>query len=95
MARLADVYDLYQRAVQSVDTEIDFVDEAFTALRGRKASRLCEDFCAAANTACEWVRRRPGNTAVGLDIDPVPLAWGMRHNVARLSLAAAERGTVL
>lgn len=91
MARLADRYDLYQRAVQSPDAEIDFVDQTFRALRGRKAASLREDFCGAAATACEWVRRRPGNTAVGVDYDPVPLRWGEEHNLAKLKPGQRDR----
>ena len=91
MAAAADKYDLYRRAVQSPDSEIDFVDETFQALRSRKASRLREDFCAAGATACEWIRRRKANTAVGLDIDPVPLAWGQAHTIGKLTQPERRR----
>ena len=88
MAERADVYALYQEAVQCVETEIDFVDETFTRLRGRKATVLREDFCGTASTACEWVRRRTGNRAIGVDIDPEVLEWGRTHNVASLGTGA-------
>lgn len=91
MAERSDKYHLYQESVQDVEAEIDFVDEVFTALRGRQARILREDFCGTANTSCEWVRRRPGNEAYGVDIDPEPLAWGREHNVIKLSGDARER----
>jgi len=84
---LADEMDrhiLYQNSVQDVESEIDFVDAKFTELRGREAKLLREDFCGTANTSCEWVRRRPGNRAISLDIDTAVLAWGEEHNVASL-----------
>lgn len=84
-ARTADRHELYQAAVQNVEAEIDFVDRVYRKLRGRPAARLREDFCGTGNTSCEWVRRRKGNVAVGLDIDAPTLAWGMKHNVARLT----------
>ncbi len=87
----ADRHELYERSVQAVDSEIDFVDETFTALRGRQASRLREDFCGTGNTSCEWVRRRPGNYAVGVDLDADVMAWGREHHVAKLAEDAGER----
>ena len=83
-AERADRHVLYQQSVQCVEAEIDFVDETFEKLRGRKARRLREDFCGTANTSCEWVRRRDGNVAIGVDLDAEVLAWGEKHNRAKL-----------
>lgn len=91
----ADRHELYQLAVQNVESEIDFVDETFQAMRKRKAERLREDFCGTGNTSCEWVSRRKTNTAVGLDIDADPLAWGREHNFAKLKPAQRERVKLL
>lgn len=90
MAQRADLHALYQEAVQCVVSEIDFVDETFFRLRGRKARVLREDFCGTANTACEWVRRRADNRAIAVDADPEVLDWGRKHNVAALGAAAAR-----
>lgn len=84
-AQLADKHDLYQRAVQCVEAEIDFVDYHYKRLRGKRATLLREDFCGTANTSCEWVRRRAGNIAVGIDLDPNPMAWGRKHNISKLT----------
>ncbi|MEM0984208.1 MAG: class I SAM-dependent methyltransferase [Planctomycetota bacterium] len=84
-AETADKHRLYQAAVQNVESEIDFVDETFEKLRGRKAQKLREDFCGTGCTSCEWVKRREDNTAAGLDIDGPTLAWGRAHNVGELS----------
>ncbi len=95
MALTADRHTLYERAVQAVDAEIDFIDDAFRKLRGRRARRLREDFCGTANTSCEWVRRRPTNTAIGLDLDQATLDWGAQHHVRRLRRAQRSRVTLL
>ncbi len=87
----ADKYDLYTEAVQSIEAEIDFVDRVYKSIRGRTASRFREDFCGAAASACEWVRRRPTNTAVGVDLDPTPLAWGILNNLSQLTPAQRDR----
>lgn len=91
LAHRADRFDLYQRAVQTVDAEIDFVDETFKALRGRLPRSIREDFCGTANTSCEFVRRRRGNRAYAVDLDPVALAWGIEHNLSKLSPDARAR----
>lgn len=91
MADKADRHALYQEAVQDVEAEIDFVDETFSELRGRRARFLREDFCGTANTACEWVRRRKTNRAVGVDLDPEVLEWGREHNLAQLDADQQKR----
>jgi len=60
-------------------------------LRGREPRRLREDFCGSALFASEWVKSRREREAVGVDLDPVVLAWGREHNVAKLPPAAAAR----
>lgn len=90
-AQAGDRHDLYQRAVQCVEAEIDFVDAEFKRLRKRTAVRLREDFCGTGNTSCEWVRRRRTNYAVGVDLDPEPLAWGQANNASKLSPAQRAR----
>lgn len=94
IAATKDRHVLYQQAVQNVEAEIDFVDDTYKELRGRRAVLLREDFCGTANTSCEWVRRRPGNRAIGVDIDTDVLEWGRTHNLSRLSDSARKRLTL-
>jgi SAM-dependent methyltransferase len=91
MADRADRYALYEKAVQDAEHEIDFISETFTALRGRRACWLREDFCGSATVACEWVRRNRRHHAVGVDIDAEVLDWGRARHLARLAPAARRR----
>jgi SAM-dependent methyltransferase len=91
----ADRHVLYEAAVQCVESEIDFVDKEFQVLRQRQARYLREDFCGTANTSCEWVRRRPGNYATGVDLDAEVLAWGEAHHVQSLKPKQRERIALL
>lgn len=84
MAERADRHILYQQSVQCPEAEIDFVEEQFKSIRGRKASILREDFCGTAYTACEWIKRRKTNRAFGVDLDNEVLNWGRTHNVQAL-----------
>jgi len=95
MAATADRHFLYQESVQCVESEIDFVDETFAKLRNRNAVRMREDFCGTANTSCEWVRRRPDNEAVGVDLDIATLDWGRQHNLNKLEAPERLRVTLM
>ena len=91
LAETADKYFYYEKAVQCVEAEIDFIDRTFRKRRGRMATRLREDFCGTANASCEWIRRRRINTAYSIDIDTTVLDWGRHHHIAKLNKPAAER----
>jgi hypothetical protein len=89
-----DKYGLYERAVQRPQFDIDFITRVFRAEHGRVPLALREDFCGTAFISAEWVRSHPRRTALGLDLDPAPLAWGRTWNVAPLG-EAARRLTLL
>jgi SAM-dependent methyltransferase len=84
MAERADVYELYEEAVQAVDSEVEFLRDTFRTLRGREAQSFREDFCGTASACCEWVRTTPQGFAIGVDSDPAVLEWGRRNRVGRL-----------
>ena len=90
-ADTADKHVLYEAAVQCVESEIDFVEETFSTLRGREARLLREDFCGTANSSCEWVRRRSTNIAYSVDIDPDVQAWGKEHHIRKLDPQQQQR----
>jgi hypothetical protein len=84
LASEADRHHLYQESVQDTETEIDFIQETWEALRQRPAELLREDFCGTANTASEWVRRDAGHYAIGVDLDEEVLEWGELNNLSNL-----------
>jgi cyclopropane fatty-acyl-phospholipid synthase-like methyltransferase len=77
--------------VQCAEAELDFVDATFYRLRGRHPHLIREDFCGTANVSCEWVRRRQGNRAIGVDLDPEVLEWGRGRNLCRLDPGEQRR----
>jgi len=86
----ADKYDLYQRAVQSADTDVRFHRRVFKALRGREPLHFREDFCGTGLLSSEWIQLSKRHTAEGFDIDPEPVAWGLAHNFDPLGEAASR-----
>jgi SAM-dependent methyltransferase len=90
-ARTADRYQLYSESVQSVDSEIAFFARVFRQHNGRPPRLVREDFCGTALLCCDWVKARPGNAAIGVDLDPVPLDYCRRHYLPRLRPDQARR----
>jgi len=90
-AQQADVYRLYEEAVQDPPGDVALVDRIYRSHYGRAPRRLREDFCGTAAMACCWVARAPENRAWGIDLDPEPLAWGREHHVSTLTADQAER----
>ena len=83
-ARSADKYELYQHAVQSPDTDIEFLQRAYREINDREAQHLREDFCGTAILCATWVGSGEGLTAEGYDLDPEPMEWGKEHNIEPL-----------
>jgi len=84
MAEDADIHELYEAAVQSVEPEVEFLQKTFRELRGRDAKSFREDFCGTASASCEWVRTGEDHFAIGVDIDADVLDWGRKNRVGRL-----------
>ena len=85
MAELADIHELYEESVQSVDQEVVFLADTYRALRGREPQLLREDFCGTAAAACEWVRTHPEHRAVGVDISAEVLEWSRANHLPELT----------
>ena len=90
LASKADKYDLYQRAVQDPESDLDFLISAYQRTRKRKPRHLREDFCGTALLAASWADYDARLTAEGFDISPEPLAWGTERNLEPLGDAAAR-----
>ncbi len=95
MAQQADIYELYEEAVQAVDGEVEYLVDMFKELRGREPISFREDFCGTASAACEWVRTHPERTAIGVDNDEETLEWGRANRVGRLPEADRPRVQLL
>ncbi|UCF69561.1 MAG: class I SAM-dependent methyltransferase [Acidobacteriota bacterium] len=77
--------------MQEPSCDVEFFERAFRDAYARGPSVLREDFCGTAAICCEWVRSRRDRKAIGVDLDPEPLAWGREHNLAKLKPAQRRR----
>ncbi len=74
-AATSDRNELYELSVQGPDAEVEFIDRIWRQRRKRLARSIREDFCGTAIASVEWVKRRPDNTAICVDIDQAVLDW--------------------
>jgi SAM-dependent methyltransferase len=80
MSKNFDKYAYYQFSVQSPEDHVQIFDRMFYDLRGRQGLSLREDFCGTFLISCEWVKSNPKRTAVGIDLDPEPLEYGVQKH---------------
>ncbi len=95
MADKADIHELYEKSVQNVEHEVEFLQNTFKEIRGRTAHLFREDFCGTASVSCQWVRQGRDYQAIGVDIDPAVLEWGRQNRVSRLSAADQARVSLI
>jgi len=81
LAQQADKHVLYQESVQSPESDIEFFEKTYRALRGREPRVMREDFCGTALLSVEWCRGGPQRRAIGVDICEDTLNWGREHNL--------------
>ena len=89
MAR--SIYALYEKSVQSPERHVAWFDDVYLGLRGFPARSLREDFCGTHLLATQWVSLRPGNVALGLDLDAETLEHGKARNRKKLKPSLRER----
>jgi len=90
-----DRYRLYEESVQSPGEHIKFFDRVYESAHGKPARILREDFCGTALLCAEWVRTRPDNVTVGVDLDEPILKWAEDNNLASLESEQRRRITIL
>jgi SAM-dependent methyltransferase len=85
-----DLHRLYELAVQSPDANLHFCDREYKKKNGAEAQLLREDFCGTAFLSADWVKKRPTNRAIGVDLDGPTLRWGEEHNIVPLGEDASR-----
>ncbi|MFL5814262.1 MAG: class I SAM-dependent methyltransferase [Bdellovibrionia bacterium] len=84
-------YFLYENAVQTPDVHCEILMNIYRESFGRYARNLREDFCGTFTISTEWVKRNKRNTALGLDLDPEPIEYGMKHHFSKLKPEQKKR----
>lgn len=80
-----DKYQAYFDSVQDPEGDLKFVGRRFRDHFGRLPTLIGEDFCGTFAFCCTWVKKSPGNKAIGVDYAAEPLIYGMKHYHPKLS----------
>lgn len=83
-ARSADKFDLYEKSVQTAESDARFLARRFRVMTGRPLRALREDFCGTANILCEFVKLHRSNIGIGIDLDREPLQWCSSSRLTQL-----------
>jgi hypothetical protein len=89
------LYELYEQSVQSPETHINWLVDMYHQLNGKYPVHLREDFCGTFAMSCAWVKRNRKNTAIGLDLDPKPIAYGKKIHLSKLTVDQKKRIQIL
>lgn len=92
LAARYDKFDLYERAVQSVEFEIHWIRRKFKKIRKRDLFNLGEDFCGSAAAAAEFCQQSHKHHAIAVDLNQEVLA---RAAAYRQKLKSPERLTII
>ena len=92
---MIDKYTLYERSVQSPAQHVEWLRAAYQDLFSAAPRHLREDFCGTFWLCAEWIKADPSHSAVGLDLDPEPLAYGRQAHLRNLTPAQKRRLQIL
>jgi hypothetical protein len=95
MPRKPNKYAMYELSVQSPDYHAEWFAEIFKEIGGKDARSMREDFCGTFALSCEWVKLNEANTALGVDLDPEPLAYGRKVHLPELTASQRKRIQIL
>jgi SAM-dependent methyltransferase len=82
--RVFDKYDYYRRAVQSAESDVEFIRDTYKELKKKNALILREDFCGTFALSTEWIKLNPRHEATGIDLDPEPMEYGRQNYLSKL-----------
>jgi hypothetical protein len=89
-----DKYEAYTRAVQSPDEDARFLRKVHRDLVGTDPKVMREDFCGTFALCCAWSKLGTDKVAIGLDLDPEPLAYGRTNHHSALKPEQRARVSV-
>lgn len=90
-----DRYEYYRKSVQSAETDVEFYCDTYKSIRNKMPQSFREDFCGTFALSCEWVKLNKTFKAVGVDLDPDPLAYGQEHYLPQLTPEQQRRVTII
>lgn len=92
---LFDKYEYYRKAVQSAENDVQFLQATYMELKRKAPRTFREDFCGTFALSTEWIKLNPRHEAIGIDLDPEPMAYGRSHYLSKLKPEQQRRMKLL
>lgn len=80
-----DKHVYYEKSVQDPSFDLEFLNDTYKEIRGRKPLSLREDFCGTGFLSCEWVKQGRKHSAVGIDLCAETMYNGAQRHMAALT----------
>ena len=90
-SKKADIHDLYEKSVQNVEHEIEFIQETYMNIKGKRAYIYREDFCGTALSSYKWIKQGENFEAIAIDNDCSVLAWSIKNRLNKLNVSELKR----
>lgn len=84
-------YFLYEHSVQSAEWQIREMPRFHKKFTGRTPFSMREDFCGTGKISNEWVKKSSKHRALGIDLDPEPIAYGKKNHTGLLNPISQKR----
>lgn len=86
---------MYEASVQNAEADVEFFSRAYRETRQKEALNIREDFCGTFIFCCEWVKSHPKRVATGVDLASLPLDFGRKYHLSKLSHEQKSRLHIL
>lgn len=90
-----DKYHYYIESVQNPQGDAEFFLKTYQDVKKKKPKILREDFCGTFSICCEWVKLDKSFSAIGIDLDKEPIAYGAKNYLSKLTSDQQSRIQVL
>ena len=90
-SKKADIHDLYEKSVQNVEHEIEFIQETYMNIKGKRAYIYREDFCGTALSSYKWIKQGENFEAIAIDNDCSVLDWSIKNRLNKLNVSELKR----
>ena len=90
-SKKTDIYNLYEKSVQNVEHEIEFMQETYMNIKGKRAYIYREDFCGTALSSCKWIKQGENFEAIAIDNDCSVLDWSIKNRLNKLNVSEQKR----
>ncbi len=94
-SKKADIHELYEKSVQNVEHEVEFMQQTYMNIKGKRAYIYREDFCGTALSSYKWIKQGENFEAIAVDNDHSVLDWSIKNRLNGLNINELKRISII